>query len=175
MSPVLIALIAPFVIQAGMTFFDEFYFHHKRGLPLWEKLGHPLDTITVISCYLFILLNEPTPKNLAIYLGLVVFSSIFITKDEFVHSENSGPTEQWLHSMLFVIHPFSLIALLAYWYGGMFPTYLKPVDLEIFSSFVKTQTIIITVFMSYQILYWSVPWKKIFQGKYKSTTSTTTI
>lgn len=158
-----------------MTFFDEFYFHHKRGLPLWERIGHPLDTLTVIGCYAFILMNDASPKNLAIYLGLVIFSCLFITKDEFVHSENSGPTEQWLHSVLFVLHPFCLISLLGYWYGAEFPKFLDAKDMILFSSFIKTQTIIITVFLTYQILYWSVPWKKLFQGKYKSTTSTTTI
>jgi len=25
---------------------DEFYFHRRRGLPRWERLAHPLDTMT---------------------------------------------------------------------------------------------------------------------------------
>lgn len=169
MNPVLVLLMAPFIIQAGLTFFDEFYYHHKRGLPLWERLGHPLDTITVLSCYLFIIYQEPTPKNLAIYIGLAAFSCLFITKDEFIHHENSGAGEQWLHSMLFVIHPIGLTVLLAYWYGGSFTGYLSPADMGTFQQFIKVQTIIVSCFLSYQILYWSIPWKK-----FKSTTNTIT-
>ncbi len=161
--------MSPFIVQAGLTFFDEFYFHHKRGLPLWERLGHPLDTITVLACYLFVINKQPNPTNLSIYLGLAIFSCLFITKDEFIHSEQSPPAEQWLHAMLFVIHPIGLTVLMAYWYGGQFPEYLNAEALTSFKEFIKVQTIIVSCFLTYQILYWSVPWRK-----FKSTTNTIT-
>ena len=50
--------ILPFFLQGLAIFFDEFYFHHRRGLGKWEKVGHPLDTLTVLMAYLFLLFNS---------------------------------------------------------------------------------------------------------------------
>jgi hypothetical protein len=170
----LVLLVAPFILQAGATFFDEFYFHHKRGLDLWERVGHPLDTLTVLACYGFILTNEYSVTNLSIFLGLVLFSCLFITKDEFVHHEQSGAHEQWLHSVLFVLHPIALLALGLYWFKADTTELLSIRELELFRTFIKGQFAIIIVFLTYQILYWSIPWKKLFQKKHQSTTTTTT-
>lgn len=166
-------LIFPFIIQAGATFFDEFYFHHKRGLPLWEKLGHPLDTLTVLACYYYITTHDFNLTNLGIYVSLAIFSCLFITKDEFVHHENSGATEQWLHSILFVIHPIVLSSLGFYWFNNNSSDFISTKELVIFKSFIRGQLILTIIFLTYQILYWSVPWKKYVQKKRQSTTTTT--
>jgi hypothetical protein len=175
MSLGLILLISPFILQAGATFFDEFYFHHKRGLPLWERLGHPLDTLTVLACFSFVLLNEATKENIMIYIGLALFSCLFITKDEFIHHEESNAKEQWLHSVLFVLHPITLLVLSLYWFESLTSNLLVGGEHQLFEQFVKGQFIITIIFLSYQILYWSIPWKKFFQEKHRSTTTTTTI
>ena len=139
----MIFLYLPFAIQGLVMFFDELYFHRKRGLPLWERLGHPLDTLTVLGCYLFMLFNQPTDLNLKIYIGLAVFSCLFITKDEFVHSEHCEPAENWLHSLLFVLHPICFLAAFLVWQ--------EQKDF----IFLKAQAVVIFCFMIYQITYWS--------------------
>ena len=167
MSLKLALLLSPFLIQAGLMFFDEFYFHHKRGLPLWERIGHPLDTLTVIACFGFLLANTYTSSNLTIYIGLVIFSSIFITKDEFIHHENSVAKEQWLHSVLFVVHPIIFTISILYWFDPSIPggplteSILNINEFAIFKKFIQGQIVLTIIFLSYQILYWSIPWKKL--------------
>ena len=82
-------LYIPFFLQGGAMFADEFYFHRKRGLHRWERIGHPLDTITVLLCYLYLLFSPVTQENIYIYGGLAIFSWLFVTKDEFVHARSA--------------------------------------------------------------------------------------
>ncbi len=144
----MIFLYLPFAIQGLAMFFDEFYFHHKRRLGLWETLGHPLDSLTVFACYVFLVLNAPTEKNLLIYIGLAVFSCLFVTKDEFVHSEQCEPKENWLHALLFILHPVCFLTAALIWQ--------KQSDL----TFLIVQAIVVFCFMVYQGLYWGLQWKK---------------
>ncbi|HWU42647.1 MAG TPA: hypothetical protein VN132_04380, partial [Bdellovibrio sp.] len=51
------------ILQGSIMLIDEFFFHHKRGLPRWERIGHPLDTITVLTCLLFLYFTDPTPTT----------------------------------------------------------------------------------------------------------------
>lgn len=125
---------------------DEFYFHQKRGLPIWEKIGHPLDSLSVIICYVYVILNPYSQQNLWVYIGLCAFSSIFVTKDEFIHAKICQGEENWLHALLFVIHPVSFLSAALLWMGK---------DIQ----FLKFQAGIIFIFLLYQIIYWS------FRGK----------
>jgi hypothetical protein len=136
-------LYLPFIFQGIVMFVDEFYFHEKRGLPLWEKAGHPLDTLSVFACYAYLLWGN---VDLNIYLALCGFSCLFITKDEFVHAEKCPPAEQWLHALLFILHPMSFLAAYLFWQKG---------DL----AFLQIQTTVVIVFMFYQIIRWSFPWQ----------------
>lgn len=136
-------LLIPFVLQGIAMFFDEFYFHRKRGLPMWERVGHPLDTISVLSCYLVIYFLPFTELNLNIYIGLCAFSCLLITKDEFVHTQLCDAAENWLHAVLFVLHPLTFIAAGIMWKENLFP------------SFIFMQPFVISVFLIYQIVYWS--------------------
>ena len=136
-------LILPFLIQGIVMFFDEFYFHRKRGLPLWERIGHPLDSLTVLACYLFILWQPATHANIYIYAGLCTFSCVFITKDEFVHTKFCDAKENWLHAMLFVLHPITFLCAGIIWKENLG------------ANILLIQTIFIAAFMLYQILYWS--------------------
>ena len=136
-------LYTPFILQGVCMLVDEFYFHEKRGLPLWEKVGHPLDTLTVVLTYSYLLFGN---SNLTVFIILASFSCLFITKDEWIHTEKCSGGEHWLHSLLFVVHPLSFIS--AY--------YLVAAG-EV--SFLKIQTSVIFLFMFYQAIRWSFPWR----------------
>ncbi len=138
----------PFGLQAVAMFFDEFYFHRKRGLSLWERIGHPLDTMTVLSCYLFIFIATPNDTNLYIYIALCTFSCFFITKDEFIHTEACQASENWLHAVLFVLHPVTFLSAGLIWINNLNP------------QFLAAQPVVTVLFMLYQILYWSPIWNK---------------
>ena len=154
----LVLLITPFLLQGLAISFDEFYFHHKRDLGWWERLGHPLDTIALLICYSFSQNSAPSSENILIFIFLSLFSSLLITKDEFVHNAECGPMEQWLHSILFIIHPVTLIVLGLMWTNSLS---LNIENIILFNNFIKGQFIFMCLFLSYQILYWSIPWKKI--------------
>ena len=141
----------PFVLQAAAMFFDEFYFHRKRGLPLWERIGHPLDTLSVVFCYAFLSFRLPTDFNLKVYIGLCAFSCLLITKDEFIHTEVCEASENWLHSVLFVLHPISFLSAGIIWMQNHNP------------NLILLQPVFIFFFMIYQIIYWS------FYGKHSDT------
>ncbi len=140
-------LFIPFALQGIAMFFDEFYFHRKRGLPLWERIGHPLDTLSVFICYLFISLAGFSETNLYIYIGLCAFSCLLITKDEFVHTELCDAKENWLHAVLFVLHPITFLSAGYIWFKNLN------------ADFLSLQPVVIFLFMIYQILYWSPLWK----------------
>lgn len=144
--------------------FDEFYFHVRRGLPKWERLGHPLDTLTVLGCFAFILFVPFSSFFLKVYIGLAIFSCIFVTKDEFIHKECCPASEQWLHSILFLNHPIVLTAAGLLWpiiQGANAPVWLSGLvphaaNLKLIFSY---QTGSIALFLLYQTIYWNFIWK----------------
>ncbi len=141
-------LLLPFFVQSIAMAVDEFYFHLKRGLPRWERLGHPLDTLTVVLCYLFLVLVPPSTGSSSIFIGMAVFSSFFVTKDEFIHSKLCSPLECWLHSCLFVLHPVCLYSAGKLWWVGEAQILLE------------AQLVILCVFGTYQTIYWNFYGKK---------------
>lgn len=153
-------LILSFVLQATVMFVDEFVLHRRRGLPAWERLGHPIDTLSVLACYTFCLLFNPSPAHLAGYVVLSAFSSLLITKDEFVHARQLiGGLEHWLHALLFILHPVVLMSAGLLWWSGT----LRPLWI---------QTLLTLTFLTYQVLYWITPWFRVPRAT--STTSSTT-
>jgi len=137
----------PWLLQGAVMTIDEFYYHRRRGLPRWERIGHPLDTLTVLACLLWTQVQAPSSGGLGVYFILAVFSCLFVTKDEFVHAEHCDPGEQWLHSLLFVLHPIGLASAGWAWHVGAS------------QSFFRGQTYLLVAFMAYQIIYWSYVWK----------------
>jgi hypothetical protein len=137
-------LLVPFFLQGVAMLFDEFYFHQKRGLPLWERVGHPLDTLSVLACFVFLSVSPATETNLYIYICLCAFSCALITKDEFVHSKICDAKEQWLHSILFVLHPVVFLSAYVIWSQNLNPTLLW------------AQSAVLVVFIFYQTIYWSL-------------------
>lgn len=118
-------------------------FHRSRGLKTWERWGHPLDTLTVLIVILFALTQEFTTRNLWVYGILSVFSTLFVTKDEWIHQQDCGPVEHWLHSLLFILHPLIFLLVYAYWSAGDFPLWFSYVPLLILG------------FGFYQLFYWN--------------------
>lgn len=160
----LTALI-PFILQGICMIFDEGYFHLRRGLPKWERIGHPLDTLTVLLCQLWVLFIPYSTLTLKIYVGLSLFSCLFVTKDEFVHKEHCPAAEGWLHAVLFTLHPLSLILLGFLWYrlhanlpANWIIYWLDfPFPLE---YILWGELFLMGPFFLYQVFYWNVVWKE---------------
>ena len=155
----MLALLAvPLVLQAVAMLVDELYFHRQRKLPLWERLGHPLDTLSVLGCYVLALCLAPTGSNLWLYAGLAGVSCLLVTKDEWIHSAHCRPAEQWLHAVLFVLHPVVLGVGALLWMRNE-------------RGLLWLSAGLTTGFGLYQALYWNVPWKRL---RSPSTTPSTT-
>lgn len=105
----------PFFLQAIAMAVDEFVFHRKRPLTRWEKFGHPVDTLVFLLCLAIPLVLPLTTEFLVLYALVAVASCALITKDEFVHARQCSPTEHWLHSVLFLLHPLVLVATAFLW------------------------------------------------------------
>lgn len=139
-------MLALFIIAVGLQgvamVVDEGVFHRKRGLPRWERIGHPLDTLTIVACLVWLLASTPSTATLGVYIALAGFSTVFVTKDEFVHAKLCSGGEQWLHSILFALHPIVLLAFGNLWWHG-------------FESPLVGQLVVTIAFMTYQIVYWN--------------------
>jgi len=153
--------ILPFLAQGVAIFFDETVFHLKRGLPKWERLGHPLDTLTVLACIAFILWIPFSTTTLILYIFLALFSTLFVTKDEFVHNEHCCAKEQWLHALLFILHPITLATLGFIWpviQSNHTENWLldNPSALRLF---LYGQLTLMSLFFLYQIVFWNFIWR----------------
>jgi hypothetical protein len=158
-------VLLPFIIQAIAIFFDEIYFHHKRGLPKWERIGHPLDTLSVLICFLYALMFPCTKSHLITFYILSFASCLFITKDEFVHSDICPKTEMWLHALLFINHPIMLFSLSLMWsciHQGPLSTLIdfSQNNISFLKTFIISQSLFITLFGLYQTFYWNFIWKE---------------
>ncbi len=156
--------LIPFALQAICMIFDEGYFHIRRGLPKWERIGHPIDTFSVIVCIAYVVFVPFSKRALYFYIFLASFSSILVTKDEFVHKHHCPASENWLHALLFTLHPITLA----------FAGFIWPVVQEVpvaswivhlldnpiaLARFLYGQLIVMILFFLYQILFWNVLWK----------------
>jgi len=157
--------LLPFAIQMVAMAFDEGYFHYRRGLPKWERIGHPIDTLSVFICFSWILFVPFSTKTLIVYIVLAALSSFLVTKDEFVHKEHCPAMENWLHAVLFTLHPIILTCA-----GFMWPVVqgveVTPwiarwlSDSEALHLFLWAQWISTALFMLYQIIFWNFIWKE---------------
>ncbi|MEO5970739.1 MAG: hypothetical protein ABIQ95_12505 [Bdellovibrionia bacterium] len=169
-------LLFPYLLQMLVMTIDEFYFHRKRGLPLWEAYGHPLDTLSVLLCYGFVSISSPSPLNTIIYSVLLSISCLLITKDEWVHQKLCSGMEQWLHSILFVLHPITLgLAGWGWVQGGIHSFYGEFTSwTPSLLNFIKFQMFMILLFMIYQFFYWRTRCTSTSQERPKSLTRSTT-
>lgn len=158
-------ILVPFIVQALVIGFDEYYFHVKRGLPLWERIGHPLDTLSLLVCVFFVLLVPYSSFALKWYIGLGVFSCLMVTKDEWVHKHHCPAAEHWLHALLFINHPIVLGSIGIIWWvmtGDTAPSWMqkwlnRPTALH---TMLLVQAGAITLFFLYQVIYWNFIWKE---------------
>ncbi len=146
----------PFLLHALGMLVDEVWFHRRRGLPAWERWGHPLDTFTVLVCYGLLVSLPPTRNVLWVYVIAAIFSSLFITKDEWIHARYCQGGELWLHAVLFIAHPV-LLGIAGIW--RFVPLATPDPGHVFFSLFFHGQTVLTAVFLFYQLLYWNGPWK----------------
>jgi 2-polyprenyl-6-hydroxyphenyl methylase / 3-demethylubiquinone-9 3-methyltransferase len=138
------ACLIPILLQGVVMVVDEGWFHRARGLPRWERIGHPLDTLTLAICLAWLVATVPaSPVALPVYVGLAIVSTLFVTKDEAVHAKLCGAGEQWLHAVLFVLHPIVLAAFGYLWWTGAVGLLVGQLGLTI-------------AFMAYQIIYWNL-------------------
>jgi hypothetical protein len=145
----LIWCLLPALLQMLTMFGDEFVFHRKRGLPPWERWGHPLDTLSTAACYAWLVARPPSaPHALSIYIAACAFSCLLITKDELVHARVCEPAEQWLHSLLFVLHPVVFLGFGWIWYHGLSPLVLR-IELGLTLGLA-----------AFQVIYWSPRWRR---------------
>ena len=158
-------ILVPFAVQAIAIMLDEYVFHIKRGLPLWERIGHPIDTLSVLGCMAMILFVPYSAVALKWYIGLSLISCLMITKDEWVHKHHCPASEQWLHALLFVNHPIMLTCAGLIWYA--IPECADPNWVQSWLhqpqtlyQMLQMQTGVITLFFLYQVIYWNVLWKE---------------
>lgn len=159
-----ILALLPFALQALCMIFDEGYFHIQRGLPKWERIGHPIDTASVLLCMGFILFVPFTKTALWIYIALASFSSLLVTKDEFIHKEHCPASESWLHAVLFTLHPITLTTAGFIWpvaqKAEVAPWVSAWLDQpEALQFFLQGQFALMTLFLIYQIIFWNIIWK----------------
>lgn len=157
--------LLPFALQALGMLFDEGYFHVRRGLPKWERVGHPIDSLSVIVCMGFVLFAPFTKGMLAVYIGLASFSCLLVTKDEFVHKEHCPAMEQWLHAVLFVLHPITLTCAAFMWpvvqgveVAPWIARWLEPRELLL--TFLQVQFGVMILFFGYQVIFWNILWRE---------------
>jgi 2-polyprenyl-6-hydroxyphenyl methylase/3-demethylubiquinone-9 3-methyltransferase len=144
MNPAL--LLSPFLIQGALMVLDEFYYHEKRGLGLWERMGHPLDTLTVLGTLVYLAMSPAGTEPSLTYISLAAFSCLFVTKDEWVHTREAPAGENALHALLFMLHP--VIFFSAY--------FLRQSPQG--QSLLVGQTAVIAAFGLYQLFRWK-PWQ----------------
>lgn len=151
-------LAAPAAVLALLMAVDEIFFHRRRELPRWERIGHPLDTLTVLCCYVVLLGFEPRGPAPGLYAVLAVFSCLFVTKDERVHQKLCLAAEHWLHAVLFMLHPLALASAALLWATprlaelGMAFT---PAELKLARTLLWGQAGATLAFGVYQGVYWN--------------------
>lgn len=148
-------LFIPFVLQMCCMAVDEIYFHRQRGLTRWERVGHPLDTLTVVICFAWLLLVQPSPSAVSVYLGLSIFSCLFVTKDEPIHSRYCRPQEHWLHALLFILHPLVLLSAGLLWpalHHQSF-SFIRYTGYEVW--FLQASLLLTLAFGLCQLVYWN--------------------
>jgi len=170
-----IFLFLPFPLQMICIAVDEIHFHRRRGLPRWERLGHPVDTLTVLACFCWLLGTVPSSYSLAGYASLSVFSCLFVTKDEMVHSKYCGSGEHWLHAVLYIMHPLVLLSAGLLWLAGRQQplTWIHRNGFE--RKFLLAIMLITLVFGLYQLIYWNFIWSTGISQKKGGLTTTSTV
>jgi hypothetical protein len=159
--------LAPWLIQALALVVDEFHLHYKRGLPRWERIGHPLDTLTVLIAMALPVFAHFSETSLLGFIAAGFISCFFVTKDEWVHSTACSGFEHWLHAVLFICHPMTFISAGFFWLLRDRPELFSPTaDAAVFAATaLKGQFLLLAGFLTYQVIYWNfIPRKASVAG-----------
>ena len=140
-------------IQGLVMVFDELHYHRKRGLQKFERWGHLADTGLFLAAVLIPVLLKPDTHSLVIYGLLAGCSSLFITKDEWIHAKACYGSEHWCHALLFILHGPLLLASGLLWY------------LEPNSILLKALPVLTLLWGFYQFFYWNIH----YDGRQQST------
>ena len=107
---------------------------------------------------MWLLAVAPSTFSLSVYAGLSVFSCLFVTKDEPVHSKHCTSGEHWLHAMLFILHPLVLVSAGLLWPGWRRQTFslIRYTGFE--RNFLLGNTLLTLAFGLYQLIYWNFLW-----------------
>jgi hypothetical protein len=137
------ALVGLAGAQTGLMLVDEWVYHRRRKLDLFETWGHPIDTALFIAALAVPACLPPSRAALVAFGGLSLLSLLVITKDEWVHARACEPAEHWLHALLFVLHAPVLISV------GL--TWLAAPDARI----LRLMPLMVSGWMLFQIAYWT--------------------
>ena len=142
-ADVLAALAWPLVgAQAALMLVDERVFHRLRRLGARESWGHVADSLLFTAALAPAALLPPTRGAAVLYAGLALVSTILVTKDEWIHTRECKAAENWVHSLLFCLHPCVLIAVGALWTRGE-------------GAFLRAGLpLVVAAYSFYQWLYW---------------------
>jgi hypothetical protein len=152
-------LVIPFLLQVLCMGVDELYFHHRRKLMRWERIGHPLDTLSVLLCLFWVWVIPPSSTTVSVYVGLCIFSSLFVTKDEWVHHKYCSAGEHWMHALQFVLHSLVLICTGLLW-PALHDQTLTFIAYEGFERAFFIGNLGLTfLFGLYQLIYWNFLWR----------------
>ncbi|HXT01524.1 MAG TPA: bifunctional 2-polyprenyl-6-hydroxyphenol methylase/3-demethylubiquinol 3-O-methyltransferase UbiG [Elusimicrobiota bacterium] len=105
-------------LQAALMLVDERVFHRDRGLGEWESWGHVADSAFFAAALAPAALLAPGRGAMIAYAVLAVASTLLVTKDEWIHARECDGAENWIHALLFSLHPCVLIAVGALWARG---------------------------------------------------------
>lgn len=156
--------LVPLGVQALALFVDEFVLHYRRSLPRWERLGHPIDTCSVLGALAIPVFVNFSNMSLLCFVCAAFFSSFLVTKDEWVHARACSGLEHWLHAVLFICHPMTFVSMAFFWALRDLPMWL-PADASIVSTaehLIRGQFVLLIGFLSYQIIYWNFVRPKAF-------------
>jgi len=112
------AALLAVLAQALLMLVDERVFHRDRGLGEWESWGHVADSAFFALALAPAALLAPSRVALALYAALALASTVLVTKDEWIHARECDGAENWIHALLFALHPCVLIAAGVLWTRG---------------------------------------------------------
>src|SRR4051812_48840048 len=95
--------------QACLMLVDERLFHRDRVLGEWESWGHVADSAFFAAALASATLLPPSRAALSLYAALALASTLLVTKDEWIHARECEGTENWIHALLFSLHPCVLL------------------------------------------------------------------
>jgi hypothetical protein len=143
-SSVAVSLAIVALLQALCTGFDEMICHRKRGLPHWERIGHPVDSFFLTLTLAYAGYFSFSPSRLVVFGAMAILSCLIVSKDEFVHAQQCDGFESWLHALMFMLHPVLLMLVGISWRDG---------SAQIIRSGLP---IIVGLVGSYQFIYWNI-------------------